>query len=120
MRVLVAMSGGVDSSVVAGLLHEQGHEVVGATLQLYDHGAATAKRGACCAGQDIHDARRVADRLGVRLPAGQRDYTTVSGLVLAELERIPIVGDTARWNGLEIEVVDMDGRRIDRLLVRKS
>jgi tRNA-specific 2-thiouridylase len=65
MRVLVAMSGGVDSSVAAGLLHEQGHEVVGATLQLYDHGAATAKRGACCAGQDIHDARRVADRLGI-------------------------------------------------------
>ncbi|GAA0572033.1 tRNA 2-thiouridine(34) synthase MnmA [Craurococcus roseus] len=65
MRILVAMSGGVDSSVVAGLLHEQGHEVVGATLQLYDHGAATAKRGACCAGQDIHDARRVADRLGI-------------------------------------------------------
>ena len=65
MRILVAMSGGVDSSVVAGLLHEQGHEVVGATLQLYDHGAAIAKRGACCAGQDIHDARRVADRLGI-------------------------------------------------------
>jgi tRNA-specific 2-thiouridylase len=65
MRVLVAMSGGVDSSVVAALLHERGHEVVGATLQLYDHGAATAKRGACCAGQDIHDARRVADRLGI-------------------------------------------------------
>ncbi len=63
---------------------------------------------------------QLADRLGVRLPAGQRDYTTVSGLVLAELERIPIVGDTARWNGLEIEVVDMDGRRIDRLLVRKA
>ncbi len=62
----------------------------------------------------------LADRLGVRLAAGQRDYTTVSGLVLAELERIPIVGDTARWNGLEIEVVDMDGRRIDRLLVRKA
>jgi tRNA-specific 2-thiouridylase len=65
MRILVAMSGGVDSSVVAGLLREGGHEVVGATLQLYDHGAATAKRGACCAGQDIHDARRVADRLGI-------------------------------------------------------
>jgi tRNA-specific 2-thiouridylase len=65
MRILVAMSGGVDSSAVAGLLHEGGHEVVGATLQLYDHGAATAKRGACCAGQDIHDARRVADRLGI-------------------------------------------------------
>ncbi len=66
MRILVAMSGGVDSSVVAGLLAEQGHEVVGATLQLYDHGAATAARkGACCAGQDIHDARNVADALGI-------------------------------------------------------
>ncbi|WP_270936977.1 tRNA 2-thiouridine(34) synthase MnmA [Falsiroseomonas oryzae] len=65
MKVLVAMSGGVDSSVVAGLLAEAGHEVVGATLQLYDHGAAVAKKGACCAGQDIHDARRVADRLGI-------------------------------------------------------
>mgnify|MGYP002622038400 FL=1 len=66
MRILVAMSGGVDSSVVAGLLTELGHEVVGATLQLYDHGAATgARKGACCAGQDIHDARRVADALGI-------------------------------------------------------
>ncbi|WP_419899938.1 tRNA 2-thiouridine(34) synthase MnmA [Roseomonas sp. USHLN139] len=65
MRVLVAMSGGVDSSVVAGLLKEQGHEVIGATLQLYDHGAAIEKKGACCAGQDIHDARDVADRLGI-------------------------------------------------------
>jgi len=65
MRVLVAMSGGVDSSVVAGLLKEQGHEVIGATLQLYDHGAAVQKKGACCAGQDIHDARDVADRLGI-------------------------------------------------------
>ena len=59
------MSGGVDSSVVAGLLHARGHEVVGVTLQLYDHGAATGRKGACCAGQDIHDARRVADRLGI-------------------------------------------------------
>jgi tRNA-specific 2-thiouridylase len=65
MRVLVAMSGGVDSSVVAGLLHEAGHEVVGVTLQLYDHGATSGRKGACCAGQDIHDARRVADRLGI-------------------------------------------------------
>jgi putative hemolysin len=62
----------------------------------------------------------VADRLAVRLPPGQRDYSTISGLVLAELERIPTVGDTARWNGLEIEVVDMDGRRIDRLIVRRT
>jgi tRNA-specific 2-thiouridylase len=66
MRIVVAMSGGVDSSVVAGLLHEAGHEVIGVTLQLYDHGAAVGRKGACCAGQDIYDARRVADRLGIR------------------------------------------------------
>ncbi len=65
MRVVVAMSGGVDSSTVAALLHEQGHEVIGVTLQLYDHGAAVGRKGACCAGQDIHDARRVADHLGI-------------------------------------------------------
>ena len=59
------MSGGVDSSVVAGLLAEAGHEVIGVTLQLYDHGAAAGRRGACCAGRDIGDARDVADRLGI-------------------------------------------------------
>ncbi|MFC0282525.1 tRNA 2-thiouridine(34) synthase MnmA [Camelimonas abortus] len=64
-RVVVAMSGGVDSSVVAAMLKEQGYDVTGITLQLYDHGAAVRRRGACCAGQDIHDARRVADRLGI-------------------------------------------------------
>ncbi|GLK79984.1 tRNA 2-thiouridine(34) synthase MnmA [Methylopila turkensis] len=64
-RVVVAMSGGVDSSVVAGLLARGGYDVVGVTLQLYDHGAATARKGACCAGQDIHDARRVAETLGI-------------------------------------------------------
>jgi tRNA-specific 2-thiouridylase len=64
-RVVVAMSGGVDSSVVAGLLARQGYDVVGVTLQLYDHGEATHRKGACCAGQDIHDARRVAAALGV-------------------------------------------------------
>jgi tRNA-uridine 2-sulfurtransferase len=64
-RILVAMSGGVDSSVTAALLHEQGHEVIGVTLQLYDHGAAIGRKGACCAGEDIHDARRVADRIGI-------------------------------------------------------
>ena len=63
-RVVVAMSGGVDSSVVAAELHAQGFDVVGVTLQLYDHGAALAKKGACCAGRDIHDARRVAESLG--------------------------------------------------------
>ena len=64
-RVVVAMSGGVDSSVAAALLVERGYEVVGITLQLYDHGAAVSRRGACCAGQDIHDARRVAERLDI-------------------------------------------------------
>jgi tRNA-uridine 2-sulfurtransferase len=64
-RVVVAMSGGVDSSVVAGLLASEGYDVVGITLQLYDHGEAIHRKGACCAGQDIHDARRVAERLGI-------------------------------------------------------
>ncbi len=64
-RVVVAMSGGVDSSVTAALLARAGYEVVGVTLQLYDHGAAVGKKGACCAGQDIYDAKRVADKLGV-------------------------------------------------------
>lgn len=64
-RVVVAMSGGVDSSVAAALLKEEGYDVVGITLQLYDHGVAVQKKGACCAGQDIHDARRVAESLGI-------------------------------------------------------
>ena len=59
------MSGGVDSSVTAAVLAEQGYEVIGITLQLYDHGAAIRRPKACCAGQDIHDARRVADRLDI-------------------------------------------------------
>ncbi|MFM9889461.1 MAG: tRNA 2-thiouridine(34) synthase MnmA [Rickettsiales bacterium] len=64
-RVVVAMSGGVDSSVVAAMLHAEGYEVIGITLQLYDHGVAVGKKGACCAGQDIHDARRVTETLGI-------------------------------------------------------
>ena len=64
-RVVVAMSGGVDSSVTAALLKAEGYDVVGVTLQLYDHGAATHRKGACCAGQDIHDARAVAERIGI-------------------------------------------------------
>ncbi|MEI6559964.1 MAG: tRNA 2-thiouridine(34) synthase MnmA [Rhodospirillaceae bacterium] len=64
-RVVVAMSGGVDSSVTAALLADQGYDVVGITLQLYDHGVAIGRKGACCAGQDIYDAQRVAERLGI-------------------------------------------------------
>ncbi|HJQ58694.1 MAG TPA: tRNA 2-thiouridine(34) synthase MnmA [Vineibacter sp.] len=64
-RVVVAMSGGVDSSVTAALLKEQGFDVVGVTLQLYDLGAAAARKGACCAGQDIYDAAQVAERIGI-------------------------------------------------------
>ena len=74
-RVVVAMSGGVDSSVVAAMLAEQGFDVVGVTLQLYDHGAALAKKGACCAGLDIHDARRVAETMG--FPHYVLDYENI-------------------------------------------
>ncbi len=63
--MVVAMSGGVDSSVVAALLKDEGYDVIGITLQLYDHGAAIHRKGACCAGQDIHDARKVAEKLGI-------------------------------------------------------
>jgi tRNA-specific 2-thiouridylase len=69
------MSGGVDSSVVAALLADQGYDVVGVTLQLYDHGAALAKKGACCAGRDIHDARRVAETMG--FPHYVLDYENI-------------------------------------------
>ncbi|MDX1730369.1 MAG: asparagine synthase-related protein, partial [Aurantimonas coralicida] len=64
-RVVVAMSGGVDSSVVAAILKEEGYDVVGITLQLYDAGEGARRAGSCCAGQDIHDARRVAETLGI-------------------------------------------------------
>ncbi len=64
-RIVVAMSGGVDSSVAAALMHESEYDVIGMTLQLYDQGAMAAKKGACCAGQDIYDARRVCDKLGI-------------------------------------------------------
>ena len=74
-RVVVAMSGGVDSSVVAAQLAEEGYDVVGVTLQLYDHGAALSKKGACCAGRDIHDARRVAEEMG--FPHYVLDYENV-------------------------------------------
>ncbi len=71
-RVVVAMSGGVDSSVVAALMKSEGYDVVGVTLQLYDHGEAVGRKGACCAGQDIQDARRVADKL--QIPHYVLDY----------------------------------------------
>ncbi|MHA6325678.1 tRNA 2-thiouridine(34) synthase MnmA [Roseivivax sp. CAU 1753] len=74
-RVVVAMSGGVDSSVVAAQLAEEGYDVIGVTLQLYDHGAALAKKGACCAGVDIHDARRVAEEMG--FPHYVLDYENI-------------------------------------------
>ncbi len=74
-RVVVAMSGGVDSSVVAAELASQGYDVVGVTLQLYDHGAALAKKGACCAGIDIHDARKVAEDMG--FPHYVLDYENI-------------------------------------------
>ena len=74
-RVVVAMSGGVDSSVVAAMLASDGYDVIGLTLQLYDHGAALAKRGACCAGVDIHDARRVAQDL--KFPHYVLDYENI-------------------------------------------
>jgi tRNA-specific 2-thiouridylase len=64
-RVVVAMSGGVDSSVTAALLAEQGYDVVGVTLQLYDYGMAVQRKGACCAGQDMYDARQVAEKIGI-------------------------------------------------------
>src|ERR1700681_2388810 len=64
-RVVVAMSGGVDSSVTAALLKAEGYDVVGVTLQLYDNGAAQHRKGACCAGQDVYDARAVAERIGI-------------------------------------------------------
>ena len=74
-RVVVAMSGGVDSSVVAAMLKSEGYDVIGITLQLYDHGAALSKKGACCAGVDIHDARRIAE--GLNFPHYVLNYENV-------------------------------------------
>ena len=92
-RVVVAMSGGVDSSVVAAMLAEQGYDVVGVTLQLYDHGAALAKKGACCAGRDIHDARRVAETMG--FPHYVLDYeNTFREAVIEEFADAYLAGAT--------------------------
>jgi tRNA-specific 2-thiouridylase len=92
-RVVVAMSGGVDSSVVAALLKEQGYDVVGVTLQLYDHGLALQKKGACCAGQDIYDAHRVADRIGI--PHYVLDYESrFSDAVMQDFADSYLAGET--------------------------
>ena len=92
-RVVVAMSGGVDSSVVAGLLKRQGRDVIGITLQLYDHGEATGKAGSCCAGQDIHDARRVAEHLGI--PHYVLDYERrFENAVMASFAESYLAGET--------------------------
>jgi len=92
-RVVVAMSGGVDSSVVAAMLAEEGYNVVGVTLQLYDHGAALARKGACCAGRDIHDARRVAETMG--FPHYVLDYeSTFRAAVMDEFADAYLAGAT--------------------------
>ncbi|SDP12669.1 tRNA-specific 2-thiouridylase [Filomicrobium insigne] len=92
-RVVVAMSGGVDSSVVAALLTQAGHEVIGITLQLYDHGAAVGRKGACCAGQDIQDARNVASRLGI--PHYVLDYEDrFAATVIASFADSYVAGET--------------------------
>jgi tRNA-specific 2-thiouridylase len=92
-RVVVAMSGGVDSSVVAAMLKAEGYDVVGLTMQLYDHGAATAKSKTCCAGQDIYDARRVSDMIGI--PHYVVDYeTTFKADVMDRFAEAYIHGET--------------------------
>jgi tRNA-uridine 2-sulfurtransferase len=92
-RVVVAMSGGVDSSVVAGLLKAAGYDVVGITLQLYDHGEAMRRKGGCCAGQDIHDARQVA--AGLHIPHYVLDYESrFRGAVIDEFVAGYMRGET--------------------------
>ncbi len=92
-RVVVAMSGGVDSSVVAGLLARSGHEVIGITLQLYDHGDAVGRKGSCCAGQDVQDARRVAQKLDI--PHYVLDYEKrFSDAVMKSFAESYVAGET--------------------------
>jgi tRNA-specific 2-thiouridylase len=92
-RVVVAMSGGVDSSVVAGLLAKSGHDVIGITLQLYDHGEAVGRKGSCCAGQDVEDARRVAQKLAI--PHYVLDYEKrFSDAVMKSFAESYVAGET--------------------------
>ena len=105
-RVVVAMSGGVDSSVTAALLKEQGYDVVGITLQLYDHGVAVGKTGACCAGTDIQDARQVAERLAI--PHYVLDYESrFRAEVMALWSNLPGLAHTLEGgiDGLQAELV---------------
>src|SRR5438093_6524215 len=92
-RVVVAMSGGVDSSVTAALLKAEGFDVIGVTLQLYDHGAASHRKGACCAGQDVYDARTVAERIGI--PHYVLDYETrFKEMVIDRFAESYVAGET--------------------------
>src|SRR5436305_14870845 len=92
-RVVVAMSGGVDSSVTAALLKAEGYDVIGVTLQLYDHGAAIHRKGACCAGHDLHDARAVAERIGI--PHYVLDYESrFKELVIDRFAASYVAGET--------------------------
>src|ERR1700744_2518205 len=91
-RIVAAMSGGVDSTVTAALLARAGYDVVGVPLQLYDHGAAVQKKGACCAGQDIHDARTAAEAIG--MPHYVLDYESrFREAVIEELARAYLRGE---------------------------
>ncbi|MFM9025902.1 MAG: hemolysin family protein, partial [Planctomycetaceae bacterium] len=97
---------------LVGEIHDEHRREEAAAFTRRDDGSWLVDGGA-----GVED---LVQRLGVKLEPGPRDYSTVSGLVLAELERIPTAGDALTWNGLVIEVVDMDGRRIDKLLVRRT
>jgi putative hemolysin len=101
----------LNHAIAPPVVHREHHREAAAFVQRED-GSWLVDGGA-----GVED---MAERLGIKLDPLPRDYSTVSGIVLAELERIPSTGDTLSWRGLVIEVVDMDGRRIDKLLVRRG